>query len=160
MASTLRMCPHRKLSRMCTLLTAAATAVTSTPARQAAAISRRLAAAPRAILRRPTRAAAAPALWSNTCKPVEDYRALLRGARRFFAVGRRLVMKLTTAILLISVSLRVYGQPATPAEQRIAVARQQLSSDPKKVEVYNDLALALISRAQETESADYDRQAA
>jgi tetratricopeptide (TPR) repeat protein len=69
-------------------------------------------------------------------------------------------MKLTTAILLISVSLRVYGQPATPAEQRIAVARQQLSSDPKKVEAYNDLALALISRAQETESAAYDRQAA
>jgi tetratricopeptide (TPR) repeat protein len=69
-------------------------------------------------------------------------------------------MKLTTAILLISFSLRVYGQPATPAEQRIAVARQQLSSNPKKVEAYNDLALALISRAQETESADYDRQAA
>ena len=69
-------------------------------------------------------------------------------------------MKLTTAILLISVSLRVYGQPATPAEQRIAAARQQIASDPKKVEAYNDLALALIGRAQETESADYDRQAA
>jgi tetratricopeptide (TPR) repeat protein len=72
-------------------------------------------------------------------------------------------MKLTTAILLISASLlfeRAYGQPTTPAEQRITVARQQIASDPKKVEAYNDLALALISRAQETESADYDRQAA
>jgi tetratricopeptide (TPR) repeat protein len=69
-------------------------------------------------------------------------------------------MKLTTAILLISASVRVYGQPITPAEQRITVARQQIASDPKKVEAYNDLALALISRAQETESADYDHQAA
>ena len=69
-------------------------------------------------------------------------------------------MKLTTAILLISASVRVYGQPTTPAEQRIAVARQQIAADAKKAEAYNDLALALISRAQETESADYDRQAA
>ena len=72
-------------------------------------------------------------------------------------------MKLTTAILLISASLLfkcAYGQPTTPAEQRIAAARQQIASDPKKVEALNDLALALISRAQETESADYDRQAA
>lgn len=72
-------------------------------------------------------------------------------------------MKLATAILLISGSLllqHAYGQPTTPAEQRIAAARQQIASDPKKSEAYNDLALALISRAQETESADYDRQAA
>jgi tetratricopeptide (TPR) repeat protein len=72
-------------------------------------------------------------------------------------------MKLTTAILLISGSFlwqHAYGQPTTSAEQHIAVARQQIASDPKKVQAYNDLALALISRAQETESADYDRQAA
>jgi tetratricopeptide (TPR) repeat protein len=71
-------------------------------------------------------------------------------------------MKLSTAIVLISASLvlqRAYGQPISPAEQRIALARQQIASDPKKVEAYNDLALALIGRAQETESADYDRQA-
>jgi tetratricopeptide (TPR) repeat protein len=71
-------------------------------------------------------------------------------------------MKLTN-VLLISGSLllpRVYAQPVTPAEQRIAAARQQLAADPKKPEAYNDLALALIGRAQETESADYDRQAA
>jgi hypothetical protein len=41
-------------------------------------------------------------------------------------------MKLTTAILLISASVRVYGQPTTPAEQRIAVARQQIAADAKK----------------------------
>ena len=72
-------------------------------------------------------------------------------------------MKLTTAILLISGSLllqHAHGQSTTSAEQRIAAARQQIASDPKKVEAYNDLALALISRAQETESVDYDRQAA
>jgi tetratricopeptide (TPR) repeat protein len=72
-------------------------------------------------------------------------------------------MKLTTAILLISGSLllqHAHDQPTTPAEQRIAAARQQIASDPKKSEAYNDLALAFISRAQETESADYDRQAA
>jgi tetratricopeptide (TPR) repeat protein len=48
----------------------------------------------------------------------------------------------------------------TPAEQRIAAARQQVASDPKKPEAYNNLALAFISRAHETESPDYDRQAA
>ena len=48
----------------------------------------------------------------------------------------------------------------TPAEQRIAAARQQLASGPKKPEAYNNLALAFISRAHETESPDYDRQAA
>jgi tetratricopeptide (TPR) repeat protein len=72
-------------------------------------------------------------------------------------------MKLATAILLISAALLLhcaYGQSTTPAEHRIAVARQQIASDSKKTEAYNDLALALISRAQETESADYDRQAA
>ena len=72
-------------------------------------------------------------------------------------------MKLATAIVLISASLLfkcAYGQPTTPAEQRMAVATQQIASDSKKAEAYNDLALALISRAQETESADYDRQAA
>ena len=48
----------------------------------------------------------------------------------------------------------------TPAEQRIAAARQQIASDPKGPEGYNNLALAFISRAQETASSDYDRQAA
>jgi tetratricopeptide (TPR) repeat protein len=52
------------------------------------------------------------------------------------------------------------AQELTPAQQRIAAARQQIAADPKKAEAYNNLALALIRRAQETASADYDRQAA
>ena len=66
-------------------------------------------------------------------------------------------------ICLIAVVLAVvtaHGQQSTPAQQRIAAARQQIASDPKKAEAYNNLALAFISRAQETESQDFDRQAA
>src|ERR1700677_3270069 len=72
-------------------------------------------------------------------------------------------MKLSSAIFLIAASVllgKAEAQPATPAEQRIAAARQQLATDLKKPEAYNNLALALISRAHETASPDYDRQAA
>ncbi len=51
-------------------------------------------------------------------------------------------------------------QPATPAEQRIAAARQQITAQPRQAEPYNNLALALLARARETASPDYDRQAA
>jgi tetratricopeptide (TPR) repeat protein len=72
-------------------------------------------------------------------------------------------MKLSSAIFLIATSVllgKAETQQVTPAEQRIAAARQQLASDPKKPEAYNSLALAFINRAHETESPDYDRQAA
>jgi predicted Zn-dependent protease len=72
-------------------------------------------------------------------------------------------MKLTSAIILIAGGVllgNAQAQHATPAEQRIAAARQQIASDPKKPEAYNNLALAFISRAHETASPDYDRQAA
>jgi tetratricopeptide (TPR) repeat protein len=72
-------------------------------------------------------------------------------------------MKLSSAIFLIATSVllgKAETQQGTPAEQRIAAARQQVASDPKKPEAYNNLALAFISRAHETESPDYDRQAA
>ena len=70
-------------------------------------------------------------------------------------------MNLSSAIFLIATSVLLgKAQQVTPAEQRIAAARQQVASDPKKPEAYNDLALAFISRAHETESLDYDRQAA
>jgi tetratricopeptide (TPR) repeat protein len=72
-------------------------------------------------------------------------------------------MKLTSVIFLIAGSAllgRAQAHPLTPAEQRIAVARQQIASDRKNPEGYNSLALAFISRAQETASPDYDRQAA
>jgi tetratricopeptide (TPR) repeat protein len=72
-------------------------------------------------------------------------------------------MKISSAICLIAASVLLGNaetQHATPAEQRIAAARQQIASDPKKPEAYNNLALAFISRAHETGSPDYDRQAA
>ncbi len=70
-------------------------------------------------------------------------------------------MKLTSVIFLIATSVLLgKAQQVTPAEQRIAAARQQVASDPKKPEAFNNLALAFISRAHETESPDYDRQAA
>src|ERR1700689_146128 len=72
-------------------------------------------------------------------------------------------MKHTYAVCLIAVVVvagAAHAQQSTPAEQRIAAARQQIASDPKKAEAYNNLALAFISRAHETESPDYDRQAA
>jgi tetratricopeptide (TPR) repeat protein len=39
---------------------------------------------------------------------------------------------------------------ATPAQQRVAEAKQQIAADPKRAEAYNDLALAEIRRARET----------
>ena len=73
-------------------------------------------------------------------------------------------MKLRTANLLIAgiVLLGTVGnaQQTTPAEQRIAAARQQIAANPKSAEAYNNLAAALIRRAHETASPDYDRQAA
>jgi tetratricopeptide (TPR) repeat protein len=72
-------------------------------------------------------------------------------------------MKLTSAVFLIAGSVflgRAQVHPVTPAEQRIAAARQQIASDPKGPEGYDNLALAYISRARETASSDYDRQAA
>ena len=72
-------------------------------------------------------------------------------------------MKLTSVIFLIAGSAllgRAQVHQVTPAEQRIVAAMQQIASDPKGPEGYNNLALAYISRAQETASPDYDRQAA
>jgi tetratricopeptide (TPR) repeat protein len=72
-------------------------------------------------------------------------------------------MKLASVIFLIAGSVlpaRAQVHQVTPAEQRIAAARQQIAIDPKGSEGYNNLALAFISRAHETASSDYDRQAA
>ena len=54
----------------------------------------------------------------------------------------------------------VSSEPATaqdesPAQQRIAAARQQLKADPKKVQAYNELALAFLRRARETADPSY-----
>ena len=46
-------------------------------------------------------------------------------------------------------------QSDTPAQLRIAAARQQLKSDPKKVQAYNELAIAFLARARETADPRY-----
>jgi tetratricopeptide (TPR) repeat protein len=72
-------------------------------------------------------------------------------------------MKLILTVLFVAGSVLLVNAQVTrmtPAEQRIAAARQQIASDPKGSESYNNLALALLARAQETGSSDYDRQAA
>ena len=72
-------------------------------------------------------------------------------------------MKLMFTTLFVAGSVLLANAQATrvtPAEQRIAAARRQVASDPKGPEGYNNLALALLQRAQETGSSDYDRQAA
>ncbi len=43
----------------------------------------------------------------------------------------------------------------SPAEQRIAAARQEISADPKKAEAYNELANAYLKRARETDDAKW-----
>src|ERR1700733_597055 len=117
------------------------------------------------MLHRQIRVEPALALWSNAAiLPMWPGASTPQGRPETFrCTSGRLVMKLTPAIIVICGSFlapHVYGQPTTQAEQRIATARQQIASDPKKAEAYNDLALALIGRAQETGSADYDHQAA
>jgi tetratricopeptide (TPR) repeat protein len=47
------------------------------------------------------------------------------------------------------------AQGDTPAERRIAAAKQQLDTDPKKVQAYNELALAFIKRTRETADPSY-----
>ena len=50
-------------------------------------------------------------------------------------------------------------QGDTPAQLRIAAARQQLMSDPKKVPAYNELAIAFLKRARETADPRYLKDA-
>ena len=69
-------------------------------------------------------------------------------------------MKLAFFFAALFVLGNAHAEQTTPAEQRVAAARQQIAQDPKKTEAYNSLALALIARAQETASPEYDRQAA
>ena len=50
-------------------------------------------------------------------------------------------------------------QSDSPAQLRIAAARQQLVSDPKKVPAYNELAIAFLKRARETADPRYLKDA-
>jgi tetratricopeptide (TPR) repeat protein len=58
----------------------------------------------------------------------------------------------------------VSSNPATaqndsPAQQRIAAAKQQLKADPNKVQAYNELAIAYLRRARETADSSYLKEA-
>jgi tetratricopeptide (TPR) repeat protein len=50
-------------------------------------------------------------------------------------------------------------QQETPAQQRIAAAKLQIEADPKKVQAYNELALALLRRNRETLDPRYLKDA-
>src|ERR1700739_745229 len=50
-------------------------------------------------------------------------------------------------------------QEETPALQRIAAAKQQIATDPKRVEAYNELALASLRRTRETADPKYLKDA-
>ena len=56
---------------------------------------------------------------------------------------------------LADASSQAAGQNATPAQQRIAAAERQLQANPKKVQAYNDLAVAFLARARETADPVY-----
>jgi len=47
----------------------------------------------------------------------------------------------------------------SPAQQRIAAAKLQLTADPNKVQAYNELAIAYLRRARETADASYLKEA-
>ena len=50
-------------------------------------------------------------------------------------------------------------QEEAPAQQRIAAAKQQIATDPKKVQAYNELALASLRRTRETADPKYLKDA-
>jgi tetratricopeptide (TPR) repeat protein len=50
-------------------------------------------------------------------------------------------------------------QDESPAQQRIAAARQQIKADTKKVQAYNELAIAFLRRARETADTSYLKEA-
>jgi tetratricopeptide (TPR) repeat protein len=54
-----------------------------------------------------------------------------------------------------SLTSEAVGQSQTPAQQKIAAAKQQIETDPKKLQAYNALALADIRRARETADPIY-----
>ncbi len=56
---------------------------------------------------------------------------------------------------LADASSQTAGQSATPAERRIAAAKQQLQANSKKVQAYNELAAAFLARARETADPAY-----
>jgi tetratricopeptide (TPR) repeat protein len=52
-------------------------------------------------------------------------------------------------------ALQSIARESSPAQQRIAAAKLQIEADPKKIQAYNELALAYIRRARETADLKY-----
>lgn len=50
-------------------------------------------------------------------------------------------------------------QDDSPAQQRIAAAKEQINADPQKVQAYNELAIAFLRRARETADSSYLKDA-
>jgi len=51
------------------------------------------------------------------------------------------------------------AQDNSPAQQRIAAARQQIAEDPKKLQAFNELAIGFLRRARETADSNYLKDA-
>jgi tetratricopeptide (TPR) repeat protein len=64
-----------------------------------------------------------------------------------------------SVVWLLIASRGLAQSPLSPAEQKIAWARQAIAAQPQRYEAYNDLALALVRRARETADPAYYAQA-
>jgi tetratricopeptide (TPR) repeat protein len=65
----------------------------------------------------------------------------------------------TTESPLAALAPAKAAQQGTPAEKRIASARKVLANDPKRVDAWNELALALSRRARETSDPSFYKEA-
>src|ERR1700724_2425200 len=63
------------------------------------------------------------------------------------------------AQLLLSVVATAQIVPPSPAQRAIAMAREQISKEPKSADGYNALAKGLVRRGRETGDPDFYRQA-
>jgi tetratricopeptide (TPR) repeat protein len=61
--------------------------------------------------------------------------------------------------ILVLAALCVCGQPPSPAARKVELARKAIAANPKSVQGYTDLALALARRARETSDTNFYTQA-
>jgi tetratricopeptide (TPR) repeat protein len=67
------------------------------------------------------------------------------------------IMRILAILALAAVS--VCGQPPSPAAKKVELARKAIAVNPKSVQGYTDLALALARRARETSDTNFYTQA-
>src|SRR5262245_29259762 len=132
---TRRTVPHFRISE---ILRADAIVVTSTRANQAA----------RQVL--------APRVPSDVMAGAERLRPIFIFNRgRFNKMKRSGYHKFCLAFFLMGSSLAVAQQQDSPAEQKIAAARQAIQQNPERYSSYNELALAQARRAREPAEPKY-----